>query len=114
LHQYDLHKQPDGERDNFFHVISQRGVSGVFYVDSLGLDEHRLRTLSEIGTHRRALWGELLDLLQINHEKHGDERIRRSMTRIARNPAENTGIQYGRLPASQHNWGNSLEDLPQM
>lgn len=82
------------------------------YVDALSLDELRLRKLSGIGEqgiafdlprehelidllqclayagiHRRQVWEELLDLLEINHEKHGDERIRRSITRIAREPA---------------------------
>jgi len=82
------------------------------YVDALGLDERRLRVLSgmgeqgiafdlpgesalvdllrglaDAGAQRAERWGELLDLLDINHEKHGDERIRRSIALLAREPA---------------------------
>ncbi|MET0333571.1 MAG: AraC family transcriptional regulator [Rhizobacter sp.] len=82
------------------------------YVDALGLDDQRLRhtaalgtqaiafslpgeseliallaRLAEPGDQRVALWGELLDLLETHHEKHGDERIRRSVTRLARDPS---------------------------
>lgn len=82
-----------------------------FYVDALGLDDVRLRTLSGLGgkgialhvageseliallqrvavagPERRALWGELLDRLDIHHERRGDERIVRSVARVAREP----------------------------
>jgi AraC-like DNA-binding protein len=82
------------------------------YVDALGLDERRLRVLAglgeqgiavdlpgeralidllrglaDAGAERAQRWGELLDLLEINHERHGDERIRRSIARLAREPA---------------------------
>jgi AraC-like DNA-binding protein len=82
------------------------------YVDALGLDDGRLRELcglgrqeiafdlpaeaalidqlkglADAGAQRAERWGKLLDVLEINHEKHGDERIRRSIARLAREPA---------------------------
>jgi AraC-like DNA-binding protein len=89
-----------------------RVTMAFLYVDALGLDEHRLRalcgmgeqgiafdlpgegalidllrSLADAGPRRAQRWGELLDLLGINHEKHGDERIRRSIARLMREPA---------------------------
>lgn len=82
------------------------------YVDALGLDHRRLQAMSGIGdrdiafdvpvepevitllqrlpdagSQLRVLWADLLDLLQIHHEKQGDERIRRSMVRLTRDPS---------------------------
>jgi len=46
-----------------------------------------LRRVAEAGPGRRLAWAALLDLLEIHHEKQGDERVRRGIQRLVSDPA---------------------------